>query len=366
MTQIEIFKAGKRYDANGKLIEITIDQLAQTVEAYDPEYHEAPLVIGHPKSNNPAWGWVASLALQGDVLVANIDQIDPEFAEMVADGKFKKVSAAFYLPDSPNNPHKGVLSLRHVGFLGAMPPAVKGLKQVEFNEADDFVEFSDWGQASLFARMREWIIGKFGIEEADKALPPYEVDWLKEDAMREQIKQQVQDSPSEQPIFNEPQKTEGETGMTPEEIEALKAENEKLKAEKAAAEAQKAEEALNADKAANAEFCEGLIKAGKLAPVVKEQMVKALDALAEMKAGREPEFNEGEDVLSQFKSALSANPKIIEFAEVATADKAQSEQPDEVEYAESDDPSRIELDRRVRQHMKQHNVDYNTALAAVL
>ncbi len=64
---------------------------------------------------------------------------------MVASGKFKKVSAAFYLPDSPNNPHKGVLSLRHVGFLGAMPPAVKGLKQVEFAEDDDFVVFSEWG-----------------------------------------------------------------------------------------------------------------------------------------------------------------------------------------------------------------------------
>lgn len=366
MTQIEIFKAGKRYDANGKLIEITADQLKQTVETYNPEFHEAPLVIGHPKSNNPAWGWVKGLSLEGDVLKADVDEVDAEFAEMVKDGKFKKVSAAFYLPDSPNNPHKGVLSLRHVGFLGAMPPAVKGLKQVEFAEDDLFVEFSDWGQASLFARMREWIIGKFGIEEADKALPHYEVEWLKEDAMRDQIKKQVQAEQSiPEPIFNEPQKPEGETGMTPEEIEALKAENEKLKAEKAQAEAEKAEADLQAEKAGNAEFCEGLVKEGKLAPVVKAQMVQALDAISDMKAGREPEFNEGEDVLSVFKSALNAAPKIIEFSEVATAEKAQGEQPDEVEYAETDDPTRIELDRRIRAYMKDHNVDYVTALGAV-
>lgn len=56
MTQIEIFKAGKRYDANGTLIDITPEMLQQTVAAYNPEFHEAPLVIGHPKSNNPAWG----------------------------------------------------------------------------------------------------------------------------------------------------------------------------------------------------------------------------------------------------------------------------------------------------------------------
>ena len=379
MTQIEIFKAGKRYDANGVLKEITVADLEQTVAVYNPEYHEAPLVIGHPKSNNPAWGWVKCLSLDGDVLKADVDEVDAEFAEMVKDGKFKKVSAAFYLPDSPNNPHKGVLSLRHVGFLGAMPPAVKGLKQVEFAEDDSFIEFSDWGQASLFSRMREWIIGKFGIEEADKALPHFEVEWLKEDAMREQIQKQVQaeSAVKPEPIFNEPQKTPtpepiGETGMTQEEIDALKAENEKLKAEKAAADAEKAEiqakqaeAALNAEKAANAEFCEGLVKEGKLAPVVKEKMVQALDALADIKASREPEFNEGEDVLSQFKTALSASPKILAFSEVATANKAQGEQVDEVQYAETDDPARIELDRRVQAYMKQHNVDYGTALAAV-
>lgn len=367
MTQIEIFKAGKRYDANGKLIEITADQLKQTVETYNPEFHEAPLVIGHPKANNPAWGWVKGLSLDGDTLKADVDEVDAEFSEMVKSGKFKKISAAFYLPDSPNNPHKGVLSLRHVGFLGAMPPAVKGLKQVEFAEEDDFVEFSDWGQASLFSRMREWIVGKFGLEEADKALPAYEVDWLKEDAMRDQLKKQVQaEAVAEpEPTFNEPE-PEGETGMTPEEIEALKAENEKLKAEKAQAEAEKAEADLAAEKAGNAEFCEGLVKAGKLAPVVKDQMVQALDALAEMKAGKEPEFNEGEDVLSVFKAALNASPKIIEFSEIATADKAKSEEADTVEYAESDDPARIELDRRVQAYMKEHKVDYSTALTAVL
>lgn len=366
MTQIEIFKAGKRYDANGVLKDITVEQLQKTVEAYNPEYHEAPLVIGHPKSNNPAWGWVKSLSLDGDVLKADVDEVDAEFAEMVKDGKFKKVSAAFYLPDSPNNPHKGVLSLRHVGFLGAMPPAVKGLKQVEFAEDDLFIEFSDWGQANLFARMREWIIGKFGIEDADKALPHYEVEWLKEDAMRDQIKKQVQDEQATpEPIFNEPQMTKGETGMTPEEIAALKAENEKLKAEKAEAEAAKAEADLQAEKVGNAEFCEGLVKEGKLAPVVKDQLVKALDALAEMKAGREPEFNEGEDVLSVFKSALSAGPKIIEFSEVATADKANPQEQDVVAYAEGTSAEAINMDKSVRAYMKEHNVSYIAAFNAI-
>lgn len=149
------------------------------------------------------------------------------------------------------------------------------------------------------------------------------------------------------------------------EFERLKAENDKLKAEKAQAEAEKVEAALAEEKAGNADFCEGLVKQGKLAPVVKEAFVQALNNLSELKAGREPEFNEGEDVLSQFKSALSQSPKIIQFGESATADKAKELEADEVEYAESDDSARIELDRRVRAYMKEHSVDYVTALAAV-
>ena len=134
MQKIEIFRAGKRPDSSGNLTEIKISQLAQAVTAYDPNLHEAPAVIGHPKDNAPAYAWVKGLSLEGDTLKSELAQIDPEFSEMVQAGRFKKVSASFYLEDSPHNPKPGKLYLRHVGFLGAMPPAVKGLRNPEFSE----------------------------------------------------------------------------------------------------------------------------------------------------------------------------------------------------------------------------------------
>ena len=134
MQKIEIFRAGKRPDSSGNLTEIKISQLAQAVTAYDPNLHEAPAVIRHPKDNAPAYAWVKGLSLEGDTLKAELAQIDPEFSEMVQAGRFKKVSASFYLEDSPHNPKPGKLYLRHVGFLGAMPPAVKGLRNPEFSE----------------------------------------------------------------------------------------------------------------------------------------------------------------------------------------------------------------------------------------
>ncbi|VEI47033.1 Uncharacterised protein [Actinobacillus equuli] len=60
------------------------------VDSYDVAFHESPVVVGHPQHNHPAYAWVKSLQLDGDVLKAEFDQIDPEFAEMVETGRFKK------------------------------------------------------------------------------------------------------------------------------------------------------------------------------------------------------------------------------------------------------------------------------------
>ena len=55
---------------------------------------------------------------------------------MVQAGRFKKRSASFYPPQAPNNPTPGKWYLRHVAFLGAQPPAVAGLKDIQFSEDD--------------------------------------------------------------------------------------------------------------------------------------------------------------------------------------------------------------------------------------
>ena len=132
----EIFKSGTRTDNNGRKVTITDADVAQAAAAYDPKLHEAPLVIGHPKTDAPAYGWVGSLQADGGVLSADFAQMDDDFVSLVQSGRYKKVSASFYPPDSPSNPKPGSWYLRHVGFLGAPPPAVKGLSAINF-AADD-------------------------------------------------------------------------------------------------------------------------------------------------------------------------------------------------------------------------------------
>ena len=165
---IDIFRAGD-YGAKGKF---TAADLSQVAADYDPAKHESPAVIGHPQSNGPAWGWAKKLQVAGDVLQAQFDECDPTFEQMVQQGKFKKRSASFY---KPGGGPTGKLYLRHVGFLGAQPPEVKGLKDVQFSEGQETAEvvFEEEGMAdqqiddqALSERMTAWFAKTFGPKPA--------------------------------------------------------------------------------------------------------------------------------------------------------------------------------------------------------
>src|SRR5437879_1595677 len=132
---LEVFKAGNYGDKGS----YTTDDLDTLVANYDPKAHEAPLTVGHPQDNKPAYGWVESLKRVGDTLFAKFKQVDAQFEELVAEGKFKKRSISFYKEPK--------LMLRHIGFLGAMPPEVKGLADPVFHDSDfgptETIEFDE-------------------------------------------------------------------------------------------------------------------------------------------------------------------------------------------------------------------------------
>ncbi|UZD97920.1 phage protease [Pseudomonas corrugata] len=144
MNPLHIFKPGTHTVQCGTTFHFTEADLAATVAAYNPTLHEAPLVIGHPQHDAPAAGWVKSLSATAHGLIAEPQQIDASFAEQIAKGSYKKISASFYHPTAANNPVPGVYYLRHVGFLGAQPPAVKGLRPIELAEGEPgVIEFNE-------------------------------------------------------------------------------------------------------------------------------------------------------------------------------------------------------------------------------
>ena len=333
---LEIFRVGKHTALGGQIIEFGEADLAATAAAYDPNLHEAPLVVGHPGIDAPAYGWVAALGCAGGLLTAEPNQVDPAFAEMVNAGRFKKISGSFYLPEAPANPVPGVYYLRHVGFLGAQPPAVTGLKSASFAAAEEgVIEFGDWAdqvEAGLFRKLREWIIAKFGQADADQALPGWDVDAVQNEAAQPE---EPDEGEIAQAFAENQQKQEGSMMPTPEEIAARETAMQQKEAAFAEREAKLKEKELLVIHQEHLAFAEGLITEGKLLPAQKDHAVALLDFAGEMAVDLVIEFGEGEAkkslaVAEILKGFLSGQPKIVEFGEVT---KTESTQPSSADFA---------------------------------
>ena len=316
----EIFKSGTRTDNNGRTVTITDADVAQAAAAYDPKLHEAPLVIGHPKTDAPAYGWVGGLHADGGVLSADFAQMDDDFVGLVQSGRYKKVSASFYPPDSPSNPKPGSWYLRHVGFLGAQPPAVKGLSAINFAEDDVYVEFSEYAHrraASIFRRLREWLIEQYDTATADKVVADWEIRDIEESADRKPEPPTPAFADPATPTDPETHENK-ETPMSPEEqLTAEKAAREQAEAKAAAAEAElkrlqdEQDRDLREGKhEQNAEFAEALVKEGRLKPADKALVVQVLD-FADYPEQTSVEFGEGSTIGEALRQFLRGLPEVL-------------------------------------------------------
>lgn len=132
---LTIFKTGTHTDSQGRTKTWTEEDLERIVESYDPEQREAPLVLGHPRDDAPAYGWVEALRRAGQELQARFKQVPEELRKAVEAGRYKYKSIALY-PDK---------SLRHVALLGAEQPAVPGLGSASFQGGESYetIEFQE-------------------------------------------------------------------------------------------------------------------------------------------------------------------------------------------------------------------------------
>ena len=295
--KIEIFKAGTHIDMSGARVTIDAADLARTVAEYDKTASEAPIVIGHPETDAPAYGWVSGLSVDDSgVLMANLDQVAPEFAEVVKAGRYKHVSASFYAPQSPGNPKPGAWYLRHVGFLGATPPAVKGLKPVAFSNDSQFV-FSFAADTAKNETKGNNFMNEEEIKRKEAELAKKEAD--------------IEAKAAE---FAESAKAA--------ESERLKAKEDELKAREDALEAKAAE----TRKLENVAFVEGLIKDGKILPRDKENVVTLMSLVSDTTPVNFAENGESKQMsaIEAHKKFLEALPVRVDFSEKSKDDKVPS------------------------------------------
>ena len=322
MKPIEIFRSGNHTDSQGRSFSFTDADVEAIAAQYDPTLHEAPIVVGHPKQDAPAYGWVKSVSFKDGRLVADPQNVEPQFAELVKDRRFAKVSASFYSPNHPNNPAPGKYYLKHVGFLGAAAPAVKGLKSIEFSDDTEVLQFDDAAVirsawvfdtiASLFRTFRESIIADKGIEAADAVIPDWKISTITEAA------QQIREPAAVEPFTSY---TEKEEVMDAAQIAAMEERERKL-AEREASFAEKTrkdEETARAARAAeDAVFVNGLVNlpAG-LKPLATAIFADLDDGVLSFSEDGEEKSLSAREGLRQL---LSKFPAPVSTGEVATGD----------------------------------------------
>lgn len=149
---INIFRTGRFTAMDGRTLSYSERDLDAMAAAYNgaakANGYRAPLCIGHPPSNSPEYGHINALTSRSGRLYATVTP-ESRLVGLVRSKSYKKVSASFYQPGHKNNPVPGAWLLRHVGFLGGMPPAVKGLEAIEFSEAFELPLFFSDGDGTV-------------------------------------------------------------------------------------------------------------------------------------------------------------------------------------------------------------------------
>jgi len=390
--EIEVFKTGTWTDSSGNTRTWTGEDLDRIVQQYNSQKeHEAPVVIGHPKENAPAYGWVERLEKRGESIWAKIKPTVQDFVDWVRQGLYKKVSISLY-PD---------LLLRHIGFLGAMPPAIKGLQVPQFSDAEYSeytMTFRDWTQEERDKLAKGEIKGEFaGPDQSFPIAGPEDIG----DAWRlsghaenpDQIRRNIiriakkygwvsalPDSARQWAKGQNIELMEVEMEEKLRELEKELEEKEKTLREFAEKEKAKEEELLKMrtelsrleKEKRNAEFnafCEDLINEGRLTPAMKPAVMDFMEILHGI---QEYEFTEGEGKVKaspaeRFKTFLKTLPKVIEYGERATKDRAGETKKVEFEASGRVDEERMELHRRAVQFMEKNpGIGYIDALKKVI
>ena len=273
---IAIARTGTFTDKKGNLHCFTANRLDEIAASYNPATQEAPLVFGHPKDNEPAYGWAKRLFRHGSKLFAQLSHVTDNAREAVRKGQYRYVSMALQ-PDGK--------TLRHIGLLGAVPPAITGLGPVEMSsngnmtinfaaadlEPDDLA--ANQGAETMAMEMSERI---GALEEKIKALAAQVVDMT---AARDKAQADAQEA------TQKAEQAGAEKDVAQKETEDVKAEFSAFKGQIA--------------KTARDTRLDALVASGKLTPGEKADTLAQAEALAMIP--QEMEFSTGEKLTPEEK-----------------------------------------------------------------
>lgn len=322
----EVFRAGTHVDMGGRELTFSAADIAAMAAAFNPAQRGAPLVVGHPSQDAPAYGWVDKLEARGGSLWAHPVDAEPAFAELVRTKRFPNRSIMLLPPGGAGNPSADAYYLKHVGFLGAQAPAVQGLKPIAFSADEEAVQIgfmergTAWRFASigrLFRGFREQLIADKDLETADRIVPSYAVEDLEAAGHEAEV--------TPLPAFTEPSKEPDVTDTTAERQAALDARERELAAKEQKLQAQEhgfAEREAQDRRTEDAALVDRLVAEGRLLPAMKAD---TLAFMADLSSTGEATiaFAEGgakHTPRAAFHALLGRLPKVVPLGELATGD----------------------------------------------
>ena len=320
---IDVCRTGTWRDASNRDVVVDEPMLDGLVEAYAAQ-DPAPVVVGHPAQDAPAYGWVEALRRSGDRLQARLRDLAPAFRSAVEANTYPGRSVAI-----------AGGRLRHLGFLGGRAPAVPGLAPSQFAATPETViEFAADGEDRLWqiragwmamARVarawRERLIADAGVEAADQAIPDYEVQSIAQaaEAVRD-LETGGLASPPE-PTQEDPPMS-GANPNTPPDEATLAARAAALDAREAALAASEASSAAAAGLRAADEALQAHVAAGRVLPAERASLAALIASLPGDETTISFAASEGAGEVQEKPRAvlerfLGALPKRVEYAEVA-------------------------------------------------
>lgn len=344
---IEIFRAGKYPQGD-----VTESDLKIAEKNYDPKYFESPITLDHSE-NGPVYGKVERIKL-GDKgsLWAKFRNVSSDLIDMVKSGKYTERSAEFY----PNLDGKGFY-LRAVSFVPF--PQVKGMAPITFSEnekinfpAGEYLKFEEYRMpyvSRVFQNIRDFFIEKFGIETADKCIPSYAIDTL-----RDPLEDETTRLYSEK---NKKRTNKREDEVTEEEFVKFKEESEKENAE-LKKKLQRYEE--SAKQSETIKFFDKMVENG-IEPKNKDLIVGFMGTLSDEKTGNEKsqieKFQEIVSVIAPQRNSRAGEG--LKYGETHQAKTSQG-----VESIDGDDEDA--LMRKIEKYSEEKGISFSEAHEAYI
>jgi len=354
----EYFPIAKTCHLPGK-IKMDHKVFDQIVKNFDVKEHEPPMVYGHIRSEHnslPANGWINKVKVVGDTLYAKAKQVWGKFDQELRDGRYKKRSIGL------RKNAAGEYYLHHLGWLGGVVPAVKGMPNAytdfQFNNDTEDLEIYEFTDNELS------IINK-PIKRSN-TMPPF-AD-MTESELNDKIAEAVtKKSEKDKVDFADQLKTATKDAEAKGKKAAEKEFDEKLEAKTAAANfSEKIKTYLDDNAKGEEAFINPAMRKAGLGTIFSA--LNSIENDLEFTEGDTTVKKSGAEMLKDVLKAVTANPEENfddtdeEDIHKQKADRIKNRLKNKKKGAEMSDADFAESEKEIKKYMKENKVNYSTAM----